>query len=269
MPRKSSKSTGPTCDGTTTCERSRPKANGVATSSPVGSPARTSALPGEASASAANGQDCGLSSLGYFAFFDLDSPLWKTVPLSPTEVYGPFSGRWPSWGLMRNGRCYRRPPSVPATYGRGCLLWPTANAAGGTGYMSGSKRDVWRPTLETAVQMAPTGPPPFIRRGMMPTMQARDHRTGQAKRTGAGQRRRNLNNAVAAVQEEQSMLPTLTARPGRSGKNKSCWYNSRPLSEVVGGLLNPTWCEWFMGFPAGWTELDASGTPSCPKSQSG
>jgi DNA (cytosine-5)-methyltransferase 1 len=40
--------------------------------------------------------------------------------------------------------------------------WPTPNAAGGTGYMSGSRRDTWRPTLEGAARMAPTGEPPLI-----------------------------------------------------------------------------------------------------------
>jgi hypothetical protein len=34
---------------------------------------------------------------------------------------------------------------------------------------------------------------------------------------------------------------------------------------VVGGALNPTWVEWLMGFPSGWTDLDHSATPSCPK----
>jgi len=29
------------------------------------------------------------------------------------------------------------------------------------------------------------------------------------------------------------------------------------LGEVVGGQLNPTWVEWLMGFPLGWTDLDA------------
>lgn len=28
-----------------------------------------------------------------------------------------------------------------------------------------------------------------------------------------------------------------------------------------GGQLNPTWVEWLMGFPLGWTDLDASETP--------
>ncbi len=31
-------------------------------------------------------------------------------------------------------------------------VWPTPNAEGGTGYMSGSNRDTWRPTLEGAAQ---------------------------------------------------------------------------------------------------------------------
>lgn len=28
------------------------------------------------------------------------------------------------------------------------------------------------------------------------------------------------------------------------------------------GALNPTWVEWLMGFPAGWTDLEDSETPS-------
>ena len=34
---------------------------------------------------------------------------------------------------------------------------------------------------------------------------------------------------------------------------------------VVGGALNPMWIEWMMGFPLGWTDLEDSATPSCPK----
>lgn len=32
------------------------------------------------------------------------------------------------------------------------------------------------------------------------------------------------------------------------------------------GPLNPMWVEWLMGFPQGWTDSDASETPSCHKS---
>jgi hypothetical protein len=36
----------------------------------------------------------------------------------------------------------------------------------------------------------------------------------------------------------------------------------RQLSEAaaIGGQLNPTWVEWLMGFPIGWTDSAGSGT---------
>lgn len=33
-----------------------------------------------------------------------------------------------------------------------------------------------------------------------------------------------------------------------------------------GGILNPKWAEWLMGFPLGWTDLSASETPSSTSS---
>ncbi len=35
---------------------------------------------------------------------------------------------------------------------------------------------------------------------------------------------------------------------------------SESMTAGNGGKLNPTWVEWLMGFPLGWTDLDASGT---------
>ena len=29
----------------------------------------------------------------------------------------------------------------------------------------------------------------------------------------------------------------------------------------AGGTLNPTWVEWLMGYPSGWTDLEDSETP--------
>lgn len=37
--------------------------------------------------------------------------------------------------------------------------------------------------------------------------------------------------------------------------------NHRSLRTDVAGQLNPTWVEWLMGFPIGWTDLNASETP--------
>jgi hypothetical protein len=29
------------------------------------------------------------------------------------------------------------------------------------------------------------------------------------------------------------------------------------LQGLGGGVLNPTWCEWYMGFPAGWPAIES------------
>lgn len=52
-------------------------------------------------------------------------------------------------------------------------------------------------------------------------------------------------------------LPTLRASDWRSGKVSAATMqkNSRPLCEILGGHINPTWAEWYMGFPVGWTAL--------------
>lgn len=59
---------------------------------------------------------------------------------------------------------------------------------------------------------------------------------------------------------------TPTARDWRSGKASQATHdkNSRPLSEQIGGSLNPTWVEWLMGWPLGWTDLKPLATDRCP-----
>lgn len=54
------------------------------------------------------------------------------------------------------------------------------------------------------------------------------------------------------------LLPTLVARdyrhPGRSRLERTGRKCGEPLPQVVGGPLNPRWCEGFMGWPIGHTE---------------
>ena len=59
---------------------------------------------------------------------------------------------------------------------------------------------------------------------------------------------------------------TPTARDWRSGKASQATMerNSRPLSEQIGGSLNPTWVEWLMGWPLGWTDLKPLATDKSP-----
>jgi DNA (cytosine-5)-methyltransferase 1 len=76
-----------------------------------------------------------------------------------------------------------------------------------------------------------------VERGMWPTPNSRDYKGSP----GAGLRERGGH---------QSSLP---ASVGDSGAN---------------GRLNPTWVEWLMGFPLGWTDLGRSATRSSRKSRS-
>jgi DNA (cytosine-5)-methyltransferase 1 len=41
---------------------------------------------------------------------------------------------------------------------------------------------------------------------------------------------------------------------------------SDPDGTAAGGQLNPTWVEWLMGFPPGWTDCEHLGMPSFRKS---
>ena len=58
-------------------------------------------------------------------------------------------------------------------------------------------------------------------------------------------------------QEAQSRrVPTPTASDGTGGCDRNpSRQGAPPLREVAGGPLNPTWVEWLMGCPIGWTAL--------------
>ena len=71
---------------------------------------------------------------------------------------------------------------------------------------------------------------------------------------GPSQWKRNSDPLNVAVQR----WPTPTGDDANNATRQSGAYQS--LTRVV-GKLNPTWVEWLMGFPLGWTDLDVSETP--------
>jgi DNA (cytosine-5)-methyltransferase 1 len=93
-------------------------------------------------------------------------------------------------------------------------LLPTPTSGGGTGYMSGNRRDTWRPTLELAVQgYLPTkdGRPaePTV---LLPTPTAVAYGSNQSLSPGASVRPSLATPAAA-------LLPTPTAAHARSSAN--------------------------------------------------
>ena len=95
------------------------------------------------------------------------------------------------------------------------------------------------PTLEHRINGIDSGLWPT------PTVCGNYNRKGASKTSGDG-----LATAVFKC-------ATPTARDWKSGKASQATMekNSRPLSEQIGGSLNPPWVEWLMGWPEGWTDL--------------
>ena len=123
----------------------------------------------------------------------------------------------------------------------------------------------------TAFQRAPLAPlTGGTASGLWRTPQARDWKDGNYPASNA---RKSPGLGTVAH------WPTPNARDGSHGgaqdpEKRKAQGHAVGLDDAVyqgkgNGQLNPTWVEWLMGFPLGWTDLEASETPSSPRSQSG
>jgi len=261
MREQSSKSTGRKCRSTTTCGRSRRKATTASISSAAASHAKTLASQEKGLGSQARGPVFGTSLLGSFAQFSPDGWLLKTSQPSLLEGSEPYSETWPKSGLMRNGTAYRLQPLVRRTDGNESGLWPTPKASAAGPDFAKATRSKTGISLATAAAMWPTPTARGFDIADVPALLARRQRCKEKNKNGNGFGL-TLNQAVKVA-----MYPTPTVQDASNNGGPSQYQrNSLPLNAVAGGSLNPTWVEWLMGFPLGWTALDALETPSSRKS---
>ncbi len=204
----------------------------VSMSSAAASPARISPSPERARALAASAAAYGRNTPELLANYDPATSSWKTSQHCFLEGLETFSEIWPRSGMMRNGIAYALPTLAPLT--------------GATGFGSSPSHSIPTPT--------PTA--------------------GDAKASGS----RNTSSSKA---HPGVSLTDFVKRDGGKGRTwptprATEWKGTGPLGsksqahrlgrgyldatvqevEQITGSLNPTWVEWLMGFPTGWTDLE-------------
>ena len=146
--------------------------------------------------------------------------------------------------------------STPRTGGTGSQLWATPNTMDGLPQRS---PDALKRQAETSRKGRSR--PANLREQvcletvrMWPTPTAREYKGGRNPETLLQKGRKPSNTLGDAV-----IWSTPQARDYRTGQ-KERYENpkrTKNLNDQVGGQVNPTWVEWLMGFPIGWTDLNA------------
>ena len=199
----------------------------------------------------------GRSSRGSWASYDPGTRLWRTYQGSLFGGLEMFSGTWPKWGTMRNGVVYPLPPWVLPISESGSSLWRTPDASvvtGGAANAEDRKRQGHAIGLHDQVNTP----------SMWPTPAARDH-----KDTGVNTDYQKVaaKSKLAGVVVMREMWPTPRSQDAKHGAatewemtSDHRWATDSLHVHVAKkgdtGQLNPTWVEWLMGFPTGWTDLE-------------
>lgn len=218
--------------------------------------ARTSAQPEKVPGSTASEAGFGEKWRELSVRYDPDTSSWRTHRCLWDEDLSACSLTLPKWGLMRDGVLLERMTLALPTAANDAGLWPTpkANDAEKRGNF-----DVTNPR---------NGLPAAVKKFATP--QARDFRSGQAARWDDPRRTRNLNDQIAkwptpvASMSKGSSPNALTRKDGQDRSNDRL---DHAVMASDGGQLNPTWVEWLMGWPLGWTDLKPLETDRCRNAQ--
>jgi DNA (cytosine-5)-methyltransferase 1 len=242
--------------------------------------AKTSAQQDEAQELTENDQVCGSTWQGSLARLDPDTLLWKTAQCSLLEDLELSLQTFPRWGLMQNGALYPLPTLVqtisekesglepnnetffhtPNTTGmdggsnsrkalKKRLVWPTPIASRGGAWRGDGQVSMIAKNVETYEEylLLTNGTSKSKRDRFWPTPLASDWkpRGPNSKQQGLG---------------EKVKWPTPTANEDACGKptgkmQKMLGNHPDVRQDPNGGTLNPTWVEWLMGWPLGFTDL--------------
>ena len=247
--------------------------------------AKTFQLQEKGQESMESGLECGEKWRGSFVKYDPDSSSWKTHQCSLLGDLDEYLETWPQWGLMRNGECWEQrtlEQTIRGTeYGFGERL-PTPTASD---YKNQPTSASWKAKGAINYKLSnpeiqAKWPTPTSTDYMGAKQNGIESRNGRYVRTslttgvkfGA-----KLTDAVNLEMKTKFPTPKLSdykdrgnmsnpsiQRRAAKGKQMDLSMVAHPTS----GQLNPTWVEWLMGWPLGWTDLkplEMDKSPSAPQ----
>ena len=187
-------------------------------------------------------ETCGLTPSGAFAKWDHATACWKMyLGLFDVTISAKSSETWQMQGTMRNGILFQRKTLVPLT------------GDDGLGYLPTPMSQDWKGGRSRQFQLSD-----YARKWPTP-------RASEYKSPGMSIARREKGMAPEHLTEAVKMCPTPsekcwtpTACQGKNRGRLDEWGgkgNRFRGTEEGRGQLNPTWVEWLMGWPLGWTDL--------------
>jgi hypothetical protein len=235
---------------------------------------------------------CGHGSEQPLANYDPDTQSWKMF--GDISLWGdsPLLENLPVSGMTRNGVLYLQHPWEPITAETALLSWPTprANTA-----MSATitPESAWNPNRQPNLEIVVgrrTWPTPVasdawttdlassqVKEGSMhsvslgravqmwptPTTQETEHPDAVLTETGRRLSKDGKSSHSLGLADAVQMWPTPTVDDASNVNPKPNRFRGlvASVNELTtpggnGGKLNPTWVEWLMGFPEGWTDLE-------------
>ena len=147
---------------------------------------------------------------------------------------------------------YRLAVSTPRTKETECSFWPTPSTGAALCAGTGNFK-----TLKA-----------MVKRGIITEEERRNLSQGNGGKTNPAL----IEWLMGYEQQFTKLIPTPRASDCYRAPIKNFWMSEREyrrkLNELVEctplgkiGPMNPNWTEWLMGYPIGWTDLNASETP--------
>ena len=204
---------------------------------------------------------CGNTWRELLAKYSPDTLSWKTAQCSLLEDLEQSLETWPRWGSMRNGECFRQPMLAQTISGKEFGLLQETWATPTTMDKLPPKSEM--ALLREATVARPNRSKPANLRDQVSNMKHWPTPLSSEHKANLTIRENHQNGLTAMVLKEQKNFPTPAARDYKgavkTGKRVSASGKiqnyGEQLPNIVGGNLNPTWVEWLMGWPPGWTNL--------------